>query len=128
MINQQKVELVTGAAMYERTSRRVYRFDRYFSKKNKRVIAFRSIPAGAAIALLILCLVIISQYDWAVSVYYGIGPVMTAAAIAGAAAVITFIYVVCSLYILGRKFENHRGSFVKYRLSLEEIKRMDDVE
>ena len=128
MINQQKVELVTGAAMYERTSRRVYRFDRYFSKKNKRVIAFRSIPAGAAIALLILCLVIISQYDWAVSVYHGIGSVMTAAAIAGAAAVITFIYVVCSIYILGRKFENHRGSFVKYKLSLEEIKRMDEGE
>ena len=112
---------MTGAAMFERTRSDAVRLSIYFKKKYRLQIALRSIPVGLAISALILFLAGAAGYERVYAVFDETGLLPLAAAAAAATAVITVLYVCLSVFIIGRRWENLRGSYVRYRLSLDEI-------
>ena len=128
MINAKKVELMTGMAMFEKTRKTSLKQNEYFEKNAKYAIALKSMPIGLAIGVLTAFLVIEAGYDYFKALYHNIGMVLFIALCLDFVAVIMIVYAAISAFALGRKYENMRGSYVKYRLFKKELLKINDEE
>lgn len=128
MVDQKKVKLMTEMAVYERTSKITIKHNKYFEKKYKYVIALRSIVTGLAIGVLVTFLIFAAKYEAMLDLYsrYGIAFPVTAAVIC--VMIVAAVYVSASVLILGRKFENMRGGYVKYKLCRQELSKLENEE
>ena len=124
MIDPKKVELMTGMAMYEHTKKTSFKQEKYFEKNFRFVIALRSIPFGAAIGVIVLCIIFAAVPGFFSFVYGKAGPAVFFLADIAAVMIITALYTAASVMILGKKFENMRGSYVKYRLYRNELRKI----
>lgn len=127
---------MTGRVMYEKTGKTTVKLNQIFEKNHKPAIALRSIPAGIAIGVLMLFLFGVAMYGngedgphWFFAyIYNTLHP--AAAIVLGIACVLAVcsVYVYVSVLILSRKFENTRGSYVRYRLCRQELYKINDEE
>lgn len=136
MINQKKIELMTQMAMYEKTRKAAVKLNRNFERYHKFGIALRSIPVGLAIGVLVSALALAALYSndgtqspWLFAEIYNVSGLAPAIALG-----LVFVFIVCGVYvwisvlILSGKFENTRGSYVKYRLCRQELLKINDEE
>lgn len=128
MINQKKVELMAGTAMYEHKRKVTDKQNKYFEEDNRKVIVLRSIPAGLLIGCLVLFLIFMGEYDLSLALFAAAGAVPVIILGVLCVLLIAALYVFASVFILERKYENIRGSYVKYRLCRSELSKLNDEE
>ena len=128
MIDPKKVELMTGMAMYEHTKKTAFRQEKYFEKNFRFAIVFKSIPFGLAIGVIVLLIGFAAAPGAFAFAYEKGGAILFLSADIAAVLIIAALYAAASAVLLGRKFENMRGSYVKYRLFRNELKRIKEEE
>lgn len=126
MINQKKVEYMTTMAMYEHTKRVSLNRNKYFEGRAGYFIALSSVPVGVAIGLLAAAGVIIAKYDFFRGIYKSIGSVPFLCLSGVCVVIIAAVYILAAVRILKRRYENMRGSYVKYRLYGRELSKIKD--
>lgn len=117
---------MTGAAMYEHTKKLSLKHSRYFEKKYKYVIVLKSALLGLAIGILVTFLIYAARYEEILAYYHADGMLIPALLAAAITAAVAALYILASVFILGRKFENMRGGYVKYRLYLKQLSDIND--
>ena len=115
---------MTGMAMYEHTKKTSFKQEKYFEENFRFVIALKSIPFGAVVGVIVLFIVFAAVPGFFTSVYEKAGPAVFILADIAAVIIIAALYTAASVAILGKKFENMRGSYVKYRLYRNEVRKI----